>query len=122
MKKKLAHRLLLVDGGSLFDEALKSLLKQESDLHLACVAGADQAALLEAITQAQPDTILMNETDPQHTWRFLHFLQTVPALAGWQAIIVRLDDNAIDIYERRRIMATQGDDLLTLVRGGTGGS
>jgi hypothetical protein len=41
-----------------------------------------------------------------------------PHIAAFRIIVVRPDDNTIDIYERQRITATRSADLVALIRRG----
>jgi hypothetical protein len=110
------QRVLIVAGGSLLEEGVGSLLKQELDLHVSDVVYRDDSTFLQDVADARPDTILLNAEGPLDSRRILELLANVPTLAALRVIVVRPDDNTIDIYERQRIIATRSADLLALIR------
>ena len=112
------HRVLVVESGSLLDEGVESLLIRETDMQVSGISYADDATFLQDVTHARPDVILLNEDGPLDSARIFELLRDLPGLASLRVIIVRPDDNAIDLYERKQVIATQSDDLLALIRRG----
>src|SRR3972149_5039421 len=97
------QRVLVVESGSLLDEGVASLLAQESDLHVSGIAYANDTAFLQDISDARPDVILLNEAGPLDSVRILELLKSIPTLASLRVIVVRLDDNVIDMYEKQSV-------------------
>ena len=111
------HRVLVVETGTLLDEGVESLLSQETDLQVSGICYADDVSFLEDVSQARPDVILLNEDGPLDSVRIFELLNSLPGLASLRLIIVRPDDNTIDMYEKKQVVATHSDDLLHLIRG-----
>lgn len=117
MKSTPARRLLIIEGGSLLDEALKNLLSSRVTSQIVSVAQVDDTTLLETIRELGPDTIVVSEASSQDSARILRMLYDAPTLNVWRIIIVRHDDNRMDVYEKHCVVASKRDDLLELVRG-----
>ena len=111
------HRVLVIETGTLLDDGVESLLGQETDLQVSGISYADGATFLEDVSQARPDVILLNENGPLDSARIFELLNGLPGLASLRLIIVRPDDNTIDMYEKKQVVATHIDDLLHLIRG-----
>jgi DNA-binding NarL/FixJ family response regulator len=114
--RKITHRILVVESESLFGDAVASLLREAHDLQVRDVAYTDDTAFLRDVSDLRPDAILLNEKGPLDSRRILELLANIPTLASLRVIVVRPDDNMIDVYERQRVTAHQGADLLALVR------
>lgn len=110
------RRVLIIEGGSLLEEGMGALLAREPDLHVKGVSFADETTFLQDVAAMRPDVILMNESGPLTSERMLDLLKRVPALAGMRVILVRSQDNTINMYEHQQVVATKVDDLLNLVR------
>ena len=112
------QNVLVIESASLLDQGVESLLKCEADLQVSGVAYADESTFLQDITELRPDVILLNEAGPLDSARILDLLQNLPTLAALRVIIVRPDDNRIDVYEKKQVLATHSDDLIALIRRG----
>ena len=116
--KPTVPRVLMVKCGSLLDEGVESLLLQEADLQVTGITYSDEIAFLQDVSHARPGAILLNEAGPLDSVRIFELLKDLPALATLRVIIIRPDDNTIDVYEKRRIIVARSGDLLALIRSG----
>ena len=114
---KPVQRVLLIASGSLLDEGVESLLKPEIDLQVSGITPTDETTLLEDIARVQPDVILLNEVEPSDAARIFALLQGVPAV---RMIVVRLNTNTVDVYQKQQVQGVKSNDLLALIRGGEG--
>ena len=110
------HHVLIVGNGSLLDEGVESILKRQGDVRVSGIAYADDTAFLQDVSNMRPDVILLNERSPLTPQRILELLADNPMLATLQVIVVRPDDNTIDVYERQRVTARRVADLVHLIR------
>jgi DNA-binding NarL/FixJ family response regulator len=111
-------RVLVVESGLLLDEGVESLLGQELDLQVSGITYADDASFLDDVSTLRPDVILLNEAGPLDSLRILELLENIPTLASLRVVTVRRDDNTIDMYERKRVVATHSSDFFDLIRSG----
>ena len=109
------QRVLLIKSGSLQDEGVESLLRQEIDLQVSGITPTDETTLLGDIERVRPDVILLNEVEPSDATRIFALLQGTPAV---RMFVVRLNTNTIDVYQKQQIRDVQSNDLLALIRGG----
>ena len=114
------RRVVIVGTDSLLDEGIKKLLAHEPDLEVSSIAYTDEATFLQDVSQAHPDVILLNEASPLDSARIFALLKNIeiPIPATLRVIVVRADDNAIDVYQKQHVIATRRDDLFTFIRGG----
>lgn len=117
------HRIFIL-GVSIFEEGIAHLLKIGTDLQVLGTKYTNDIAFLEDITQSQPDVILLNESTPLNSGRMLDLLFSIPVLTQRRVIIVRLNNNVIDVYDfpyhallrrlykRRQFIVTKQDDLV----------
>ena len=108
--------VLVVEGGSMFEEGVETLLLREPDLQVIGAPFAGEAAFLEDVSDLRPDVILMSESGPLSSERILELLKDLPMLASLRVIMLRSDDDTLHVYEHRRVDAAQVDDLLDLIR------
>lgn len=108
--------VLVVESGLLLDEGVERLLKRERDLQVSGIAYADDASFLQDVSALRPDVILLNAEGPLDSMRILELLSGLPSLVSLRLIVVRPDDNQIDVYEKKRVIVASRDDLLNLIR------
>jgi len=114
MKNRSEQRVLLIKSGSLLDEGVESLLKDEVDLEVADATASDEATLLEDIARVHPDVILLNEVDPLQATRILELLKSAPTV---RVIVTRLSSNTVDVYDKQEVNLTESADLVSLLLG-----
>lgn len=127
--RDLSTQRVLIFGESIFEEGIARLLASGADLQVSGAKYTDDLAFLDEIAQKLPDVILLNESTPQNTARILKLLFSIPSLAGLRVIIIRLNDNMVDVYEmpkqvvasneneRQQFKVTKPDQLISVVRG-----
>lgn len=127
----LLTRRIFILGASIFEEGIAHLLKVATDLQVTRTKYTNDIKFMEDIKRNQPDVILLNESTPLNFACMLDMLFSMPSLAGGRVIIVRLDNNMIDVYDfpkqayvnkprkkRRQVIVTKRDELVAhCVRG-----
>jgi len=93
------------------------LLAEEPNLQVSSITYIDDVTLLQEISHAQPDMVVLNEARLLDSVRTVELLMKIlEDLTNSQVIVIRPDSNTIDIYEKREITAYEGCDLLALIR------
>jgi DNA-binding NarL/FixJ family response regulator len=118
LTKKTLSRVLVIESGSLFDDAVTSLLKQNGEIQVLTTDFKDNTTLFQEISQLSPEAILMNGDGAWEAARFCEMADALPALARLRVIVVHPDDNVIEVYERQRILASQTNDLIAIIKRG----
>ena len=109
-------RVVVLDSGLLFNEGLASLLRHEPDLRVSRVAYDCDGLFARKVGRARPDVIVLTEVSPIDTIRVFRLLKDMPSLADLRVIIVRSDDNTVEIYKRHSVSVVHHDNLLALIR------
>lgn len=124
-----ATQRILIFGESIFEEGLANLLSDGADLQVSSSRYTDELEFLYKIAKKRPDAIVLNESTPLNTARILKLLFSIPSLTDLRVIIVRLNDNLVDVYEmpkqavakneyeRQQINVTNQKELVAVVRG-----
>lgn len=116
--KTSTRRVMIVGSGSLLDEGVERLLRSRESIQVSGIVYSDDTSFLQDVSDMRPDVILLNEAGPLDSLRILELLKNIPTLASLRVVTVRTEDNTIDLYERRRVVATHSNDLLDLIRSG----
>lgn len=116
--KTSTRRVMIVGSGSLLDEGVERLLRSRESIQVSGIVYSDDTSFLQDVSDMRPDVILLNEAGPLDSLRILELLKNIPTLASLRVVKVRTEDNTIDLYERRRVVATHSNDLLDLIRSG----
>ena len=111
------RRVLIVGIGSLLEEGVERLLAAEADLQVSDMTFTEEATFVQDVLRKRPDVILFHEAGPLTEDRIFELLRAIPTTETLRVIILRSSDNAIDLYEKRRVSPTQNSDLLALVQG-----
>ena len=113
-------------SGSVFEEGIAHLLLSRTDWQVFRVTYSDDDSFLEEVVQDRPDVILVNETVLPDVARTLELLSAMPS-ADLRVIVMRPNDNAIDVYarpsqiaataayEKHKVVITGVEDLIDLV-------
>jgi chemotaxis response regulator CheB len=111
-----ASRILIVETGSVLDEAIKNAVTDEPELQVAVLAyNDDPATIIKEILKAFPDVIVLSEVKPVDRNLTLEILRSVLA-DRVRLIIARLDDNILEVYDKQSIRTTRNEDLLALLK------
>jgi hypothetical protein len=100
--------VFIVGGDSLFDEGITHLLAQQTDLLVSRLKFFNERSFLIAVKQNLPDVILVCESeslDAAHILALLSSQTILTRLLLAVIVVIRLNNNVIDVYERPRIVA-----------------
>ena len=89
---------------------------REPELQVATATYADSTTFLEDVDHAFPDVILLCEADPLEWTRKFELLQRIPAQEHLRVIVIRLDDNVLEVYDKKCLKATRKNDLINIIR------
>ena len=118
LTKKTLSRVLVIENGSLFDDAVTSLLKQNGEIQVLTTDFKDSTTLFQEISHLSPQAILVNGGGAWEAAQFCELADARPALARLRVIVIHPDDNVIEVYERQRIVASQTNDLIAIIKRG----
>lgn len=76
----------------------------------------DQETSLRGLLERLPDVILIDSTGPLGPEEILRLLSEKLIFMNVHVIYVHNDDNTIEVYQRRSVVATRSADLVALVR------
>jgi hypothetical protein len=114
-EKKVSKRVLIIETGSILDEGIKSLLTYEPELDVSIVTDADPNALRKDSIVSH-DIIVMSEASPLDGIRTSEFLRGIFPYKTSCVIIVRLEDNIVETYDKRCLKLTRNSDLITFIK------
>ena len=111
------NRILIIETDSMLDQAIKSTVMSAPELQQVVVLARadDQAAFLKEILKAVPDVIVLSEVEPVDWALTSEILHNVLA-DSVRLIVVRLDDNILEVYDKQRIRPISSEDLIALIR------
>ena len=89
---------------------------REPELQVATATYADSTTFLEDVDHAFPDVILLCEADPLEWTRKFELLQRIPAQEHLRVIVIRLDDNILEVYDKQCLKVTNNEGFMTLIR------
>lgn len=108
--------MLIVAGGSLFDEGIKSLLRRERDLEVTSVSYTDDSAFSQEVLLKQPEVVILFEGGSLGVSRVFELIKEIPHLVAMRVITILSDSSTIEMYEKQQISASRSDTLLALIR------
>lgn len=117
-EKKTRARVLFIESGSLFDDAVTSLLEHQGEIEVQTMDSQDKTLLFQEVSHLSPPTILVRGDGSWESARFCELAGALPTLTSLRVIVVHPDDNVIEVYERQRIIASQADDLIAIIKRG----
>jgi predicted glycosyltransferase len=117
MKKK-SCLILLLGPESLLYEGISSLLANETDFEVSTMNYSESEIMLRDIDQIKPDVFLFCEASPVDRDLTTELLHKVLARRETHAIVVRQDDNIIDVYDKNARPARDLHELLALLEAG----
>ena len=110
-----ASRVLVVETGSVLDEAIINLVMGESGLQVVTQPCNDPAAFLKEVSNVLPDVIVVSEAGEVGWTRISEILHGISPEEPLRLIVVRLDDNILEVYDKQCLKATHNDDLISLI-------
>ena len=114
--KKKATDLLVVGTGSLLGDLVAHMMMHEPEFNVATITGGDPALLDEALARTTPEVILFCHGYPLDWSRTMEILKGIPEQEQVRMIVIRRDDNFLEVYEKEYIELTSKTDLFTLIQ------
>lgn len=93
-------RVLVIGDGSLFDDGIIYLLNYQPNLILTHAKYQDDVSILHAVEQNQADILILAWVGPMNLKYILGMLMSVQTSAQIRLVVLRLETNQIEIYER----------------------
>jgi DNA-binding NarL/FixJ family response regulator len=108
------QRVLIIDNRSIMGAGIETLLSDTRHLQIIGTAPQDENDLVNDVWQYSPDVIILSNqsqlTDPARLMTLLKRYRS------FRLIVVNEDDNSMEVYEKRRVVARQRSDLATAVQ------
>ena len=109
------NHVVLIESGSVLDEGIKSLLAREPGLEVSAISYSNRNVLLSSL-EAAPDTILLNESTRTESMRTSEILRELEPEENLRVIVVRLEDNVLEVYDKQCLKLTNNNDLIALLQ------
>lgn len=109
-----SNRVLVVDNQGIMGAGLEKLLAGDQALEVSGITTRNELILVQEIQRLQPDTIiLVLESEIISPCRLLELLQYY---GRFRIIMVSINSNNIEVYDRQEIVACNQDSLLTKLK------
>ena len=99
-------------------EGISSLLANETDFEVSMMNYSESEIMLRDIDQIKPDVFLFCEASPVDRDLTTELLHKILTRRETHAIVVRQDDNIIDVYDKNARPARDLQELLALLEEG----
>ena len=100
------QRVFIVGEGKLLEDAVGHLLSsRRPNFIVSQVIYSNDFAFMDTIASAQPDVILICESEALDTVHILDLVSAHPIVARLRIIVIRLRNNVIDIYAEIKLVA-----------------
>ena len=108
--------VLVVENDSLLGASVENILTRELGLNVVGVTPANEAALIQAIWHARPAIVILNEASSlTDAMNLMARLKDYPQL---RVVVVNTDNNLVQIYDKRQVLATPDNNLPAISRNG----
>ena len=97
-------------------EGIESLLMREPGLQVATVSYVDPATFLKDVATGVPDVIVLSESSSLDRNRTSQLLQEISPQQTLRVIVIRPEDDILEVYDKQCLKATHNDDLISLIR------
>lgn len=114
-EKKFTSHVLLIESGSVLDEGLKSLLAREPRLKVSAIEDGNRNAFLMSM-ENNPDAIVLSELTRSDSLQTSEFLRELLPEENLRVIVVRLEDNLLEVYDKRCLRMQKDSDLIDLIQ------
>ena len=123
------RHVFIVGEDVLFDEGIAHLLMTRTEIRISREKYKDDLWLANSVLQNHPDIILLAESDSLGSTRLLDLIFSIPLLEILWVVIVRLENNVVDVYEypeqiddnkvcrQWQFDITHRDELVAIVQG-----
>jgi hypothetical protein len=116
MTRRPLQRVLVINSGSVFDTSMLQLLEMASDLEIVEMTLDDEAEFLAAVANFAPGTIVVNDSEHAYATHLLQLLRDFQPAHRLRVLVIRMDDNTIEQYEIKQVVAMESADLVALIR------
>jgi len=107
-------RVLVIGDGKLIGSGVESILSRENDLVIMHTIPTTKAAFKKEIATFKPDVIIIDENlKLLNLSRFLGLLEQIPAV---RLMILALEENRIQIFDKQDVQIEQLADFVNEVR------
>lgn len=89
---------------------------REPELQVATLTYSDAASFLKDSALLFPDVIVLCEARPLNWTRTSELLYGISPEETLRVIVIRPDDNILEVYDKQCQRATHNDDLINLIR------
>jgi hypothetical protein len=110
------QRVLVINSGSVFDTSMVQLREMASDLEVVETTLDNDVEFLAAVTDFAPGTIVVNDSDQADANHLLQLLRDYQTTQRLRVLVIRMDDNTIEQYEFKQVVAMESADLVALIR------
>jgi len=107
-------RVLVVNGETILVAAIESLLAREKDLCVLTTPDLTDAEGLREISEFSPQVIILDETILSGS--IAHILDLLFALPELLIMVIQLESNQVQLYEKRMLKVSRGADLTEAIR------
>ena len=105
-------RVLIVSDQCLFAEGIRSLIEEAHGLEVVDIVSEGGDVLTTQVRRSRPDVIILDDTAGAQVGFLSQLFDVAP---GVRIILMGLDDS-MEIYDRRKVVARRGQDLVDVVR------
>jgi DNA-binding NarL/FixJ family response regulator len=106
------QHVLVIENERLLGAGIENLLRREVDLQVTGVTVEDESALLQAISRAGADVVVLDEATTDAT-SLLAILENHPRL---RVLVVSADGDLVRMYDARQVTVTQATELVALIK------
>lgn len=85
-------------------------------LQVATVFYVDKTTFLKDVATRVPDVIVLSESSPLDRTRTSHLLQAILPQQALRVIVIRPEDNILEVYDKQCLKVTHNSDLISLIR------
>jgi hypothetical protein len=97
------------------DEGIKGLMIPDSELQVATTTYVDPTTFYQDVAHISPDVIVMGAVKPLDQPQICELLHGASSHKVLRWIIVRLEDNIVEVYDKQSLKPTRNKDLLRLI-------
>jgi len=116
MDRKAGRHVLVVGTGSLLDDAIRGLLMREIGLQVTSASSFDVNTSPSEFGALMPDVIVTTEVSPLDRTHISELLHRISPGEILRVIIVRMEDNILEVYDKQSLKMTRNEDLISLIK------
>jgi hypothetical protein len=97
------------------DEGIKGLVVPEPEIQVAITAYVDPETFFEDVAHILPDVIVMGAISPLDWTQIPELLHGISSEKALRLIVLRLDDNLVEVYDKQCLKTTRNEDLIPII-------